>query len=107
MWPEIIIDIELIYWNLYQFDISIWDNQKERFFIRQSELLKKLSEANEKSEKIKDIKDSIKEMKAYISDKCWIHWYWPCNNDWDIMNEDELKEVLNDLEEEYKVLTHF
>lgn len=57
MGPEIIIDeIKLIYWNLYQFDISIWENQKERFFIRQSELLKKLWTANKESEELSDLK---------------------------------------------------
>ena len=92
MGPEIIIEsIELLYWNLYQFDINIWENQKERFFIRQSELLKKLSEANEKSEEISDLRNYKKQLEEAIikNELCFIL------ENWVPMTIDEMKEELS------------
>ena len=101
MWPEIIIEcIELLYWDLYQIDLLIWDKKKERMFIRQWELLKKLWEANIKAETIKDLQEQIKECKKQINEKARESWYWFINDDGVVLSEAELNSHRKHLETE-------
>ena len=105
MWPDIVIKaIELLYWDLYQIDLLIWDKQ-ERMFIRQWELLKKLSEANIKAETIKDLQEQIKECDKQISDKVRETWYWFMHDTENrVMTEKEIKKFKHDLEHELLLL---
>ena len=100
MWPEIIIiAIELLYWDLYQIDLQIWDKKWfERIFIRQWDLLKKLSEANIKAETIKDLRENIVECEEQIKSKSREKWCWFCKDDWWVMNKEELEAYKVELE---------
>jgi hypothetical protein len=93
MWPWLIIkNIELIYWDLYQFDIQGKDDKSInlRFFINQSDLLKKLWKACEKSENISNTKKHIKQFEKAIEAKnlCFI------KEDDSLMTLDEMKKEL-------------
>ena len=99
MLPETIIEnIELIkcWWiniqiDHYQIDIKTWDDYK-RIFIRPSELLKMIGNANEKIEEIDILKDSILFLE-YLIKNDW-EWWSMTKENWEDMNLEELKEFI-------------
>lgn len=97
MWPETIIEqIELVNWDTYQIDIKQENKHLWRIFLKQSELLKMLSEANQRVEYKKQLKQHINDYKDCLDWKIGMR----VEIEWREIWKEEMKKVLYDMEQE-------